>query len=647
MDDGIWAWIDRLDSEILPPSAEEERVEAMDAELMERVIAEGPAGLDVPLDYYADPAHTLEGDPLLLDQLDLAEFDIPVEINDHVKRWLRFFIGSHRKHTKRYLERKARYEDFIYAELDKAGMPRDLIYLAMVESGFNAFAYSHAHASGLWQFISSTGRMYGMQSDFWIDERRDPEIATRAAIRYLSDLSKMFDGDLLLAMASYNTGPGRVRRARSSLSSLIDDPTYWHLIDNGKLPRETSGYVPKIVAVAIIGHHPERYGFTDLDKADPLHWDSVSVEGSVDVALLAKLCEMTEEEFRVYNPALRQATTPSGKSLVHIPRGTSEVFIEGLADIPPAERVAYVTHKVRSGESLSAIAGRYGVSTWAVQSVNNIRNPNRIYVGMRLTIPVRGRSGSASSATATVAAAPAPAAPRSSKPVSRPTTYKVRRGDTLSGIADRYGMRLSELSGFNGLSTRSRIYVGQVLKLQGSASSSSGAASTPAAPTSTPTSYTVRSGDTLSAIATRFGVSMSDLQRWNSIGNPSSIRVGQRIKVYGGKDSGAPAASTKGGTTTTYTVRRGDTLWGIASKHGVSQSDLQSWNGIRDASSIYPGQRLKIKQPTVSWTTHTVKSGESLGIIASRYGVSLSSLRGWNGLRGSTIYPGQKLKIQK
>lgn len=648
IEEGLWEWIERMDGEIIPVRAIEEADEVEDAELAEAAMEDGPYGLDVPYDLYDDPARALTGDPLHLDEIDLSEFDIPIEINDHVKRWLRFLAGPNARHTRRYLERRNRYEALILREMEAAELPKDLLYLSMIESGFNAHAYSHAHASGLWQFISSTGRMYGLNIDHWEDERRDPDKATKAAARMLGELHQMF-GDWYLAWAAYNAGPGHVRRALSRVGSSVENPTYWDLVDRGLLHRETAGYVPKIIAAAIIGKHPERYGFTDLEPYDALTWETVVIEDAYDMSVLAEFLGISDDDFRLLNPAIKRShTVPDGKMDVHVPIGSGEAFLVKVAELPEDARRVMITHKVRSGETLSTIASRYGVSMRQIQAMNGIRNANRISVGMRLTIPVAGgssaRVSSASTTTQSRSSTPAPAPSSSSA-----TTYKVRRGDTLSTIATRFGVSSSDLARWNDISNARKLYVGKVLRLtapgSSSASTASSGSSTSSASSAPVTStYTVRRGDTLSGIASKFGVSASDLQAWNGISNPRSLYAGQTLKIRGGS---APAASSSGTTTTTHTVRSGETLSGIASKYGVSMADLQSWNGIRNASSIYVGQKLKVKAPAAGWTTHTVRRGESLGTIAARYGVSVSELRSWNGIRGSTIYAGQKLKVKK
>ena len=331
--------------------------------------------------------------------------------------------------------------------------------------------------------------------------------------------------------------------------------------------------MPKLIAAAIIGKHPERYGFTGIEFQEELRYDTVDVEGSVSVDVLAKLADLTVEEIEALNPALvRGATPPDGTTHVRVPLETGEVFAARLEELPPEERVTYRRHRVAKGESLGRIASRYGVTTASLAQFNKIANPNRIYVGMDLIIPVPG-------------ATPPPEA-------------------------------IAAASGSGSSSVKSK-----------------------PAPAAASVKHTVARGETLSGIAARYGVKPSAVQSANGLRDADQIKVGQVLTVVGGQ----PAAQLQ----TSYTVRRGDSLGKIAERFGCSVSDLQSWNGIRDASSIRAGQKLKLYPKSGGWTTYTVQSGDSLGRIAKRYSCSVTDLKSWNDLNSSTIHPGQKLKIRR
>jgi len=624
--------------------------------------------LDPPTEYYTDPSHSISRSPaLLLDQVDPADFDYPLVINDKVQRWMEYFLGRGRKHYVRYLGRKPRFEPMISAALAEAGLPQDLIYQAMIESGFNTHAYSWAKAAGVWQFIPGTGRHFGMRIDWWVDMRRDPAEATRGASEYMTYLYEMFD-DWYLASAAYNAGEGKIQRA----IKRYDTRDFWELCQGDYLKPETKNYVPKILAAAILGKYPERYGLTQevTEWSEPLAYDIVTVGEATDIGLIAEITGATEEQIQDLNPALRQWCTPPGDTDfdVHIPPGAAEGFHERLAQIPPEERLTFKRYKVRSDDSLSKIASRHGVSVDSVVTMNNIRNRNRISVGQYLVIPVR-------------------AAP----PKPRDIRHVVVTGDTLHKISNRYGVTIDELKDWNtldsdtiALGTTLTIHLGGWAAVAVAASSSSvdadasadattattqeppadapaSAASsdatadaTPAPPAAAPAStaptastapitHIVAAGDTLGAIALRYDTSVADIKAANSL-TSDRIQIGQKLDIRAG------AASTV--RKITYRVQSGDTLWDIARAHGVSLADLKAWNGIGSRSIIHQGDRLEIHLGGGSGSApaparvHEVQSGETLWDIARAHGVSVGDLKKWNRLRGNTIRPGQKLIVR-
>ncbi|MCA9492624.1 MAG: LysM peptidoglycan-binding domain-containing protein, partial [Myxococcales bacterium] len=415
--------------------------------------------------------------------------------------------------------------------------------------------------------------------DYWVDERRDPEEALDAAATFLSELHTMF-GDWRLAWASYNGGPGRVRRATEKAGSK----DFWTLADGTYLHPETDNYVPKIMAAAIIGHHPERYGFTDIEFQDELVYETAHVDGSLGFETLARCAGVTVEDLKELNPALRRYATPPEGYDLRLPVGTKDKFVVALASVPKEQRVAAVSrHTVRRGETLSTIASKYHTTVSALSRANNLKNVNRIYVGMNLVIPRNGEAPSASASRTASSSSTSSSSSRTSSAPSKPSVHTVARGDTLSGIATRYGVTVSQLRSWNSLSG-STIMVGQKLKVSSSGGSSSGSSS------STARTHTVRSGETLSSIASRYGVRTSDLQRWNNIGNAGHIEVGQRLNV-----SGSGGSSSSSSSWTTYTVRSGDSLGAIATRYGCTVSQLKSWNGL-SGSVIQPGQKLKVRR---------------------------------------------------
>jgi len=373
-----------------------------------------------------------------------SEDEVPgIELvrNERVDKWIEYFTGKGRKEMEKWLARSGRYRPMIEAELDAAGLPRELFYLAMIESGLNPNAYSRAHAAGMWQFISSRARMHGLRVDWWVDERRDPLKATKAACAYLRELHDMF-GSWELALAGYNSGEGRVARAQKRRPSCED---YWCL----DLPRETENFVPKFMAAAMICSAPEEWGFSVGDADPPLVHESIDVVDATDLTFIAEAVGVTEREIKDLNPALRRWCTPpaDGPATVNLPPGTGKRCLAALASVPESERVTWHRHRISRGENLTLIARAYGTSVRAILEVNSIRNPNRIRAGDHLIIPVGPGLEGARYADGGV------------------VHHKVSRGDTISSIARRYGKRTSDVLRWNGLGWDSRIYPGDVIAI--------------------------------------------------------------------------------------------------------------------------------------------------------------------------------------
>ena len=511
----LWDYIEEIDGSVPAAPAAIGDSEDLDAErsLEETFLAEERLRPGPPASIYADPLASTAADPYHLAELDPADFDIPIVVNDDVIRWMDYFTGKGRKYYAKWMGRSSRYRPMMYRKLDAAGLPRDLVYLSMIESGYATHAYSRAAAVGLWQFITPTAKEWGLRVDWWMDDRRDPEMATDAAIRFLGHLNQTY-GHWYLAWAAYNGGPGRVNRAIKKHGTR----DFWELVERDGFASETDNYVPKLIAAAIIGHNPEAYGFTDIDYMDELVYDEVVVGPNISLDVLARCAGVSQSEFQAMNPHLRRwALPPDGKEFrLRVPVEKRSDFVAALDKVPPSERVTYQRHKVGNGETLGVIASRYGSSVSAIQRMNGISNANRIYVGMELVIPAKG-------------------------------------GGPPPGAA---------LASTSGGGTRSKT----------------------SAPKQSTTYHTVRRGEALSSIAARYGVETSDLMRWNGIKNANKVQAGQKLKLYTTRPSW-----------TTYTVRSGDTLSTIASKMGCSVGDLQSWNNLR-SSRIYAGQQLKVRR---------------------------------------------------
>ena len=370
---------------------------------------------------------------------------IPLVRNKKVDQFIEYFRTKGRRQFEIWLDRLDVYGPMLSSIIEECNLPPELLYLAMIESGLNPKAHSKAAANGMWQFIYSTGKIYGLNRTWYVDERRDPEKATRAACAYLTDLYNEFD-NWYLALAAYNAGEGRIRRA-TKLHQTYD---FWQL---HSLPRETRNYMPYFLAASIIAKNPLKYGFKRKKTKKPISYDLVTIEKSADLTVLANAANTSFKMIQTLNPELRQSATPSESYMLKIPKGNKNLFIKNYNALPESERFApqFVSHKVRNGESLWTIARKYRISIHDLVAVNKIRNRSMIRIGQKLTIPVPGMN------IASI--------PRTQMQGYNKITYKVRRGDTLGHIAEDYGTRASNIRKWNGLKYGQPIFPGQKLTL--------------------------------------------------------------------------------------------------------------------------------------------------------------------------------------
>jgi membrane-bound lytic murein transglycosylase D len=353
------------------------------------------AGLNLPRPSVAAPLSTV-----FSVEADVVNWDIPVVRNESVQRFVDLFEQRQQDRMALYLKRSGRYEGMIRSKLRERGMPEDLLYLSMIESGFNPNARSKAQAVGLWQFIADTGRRYGLRIDSYVDERRDPEKSTDAALRYLQDLHAKF-GSWNLAAAAYNTGENRVARIMREETGTVEgrESDFWRI--RSRLPSETREYVPLIFAAALIGKEPHKYGLDRVERLLPLPVEEVEVPGGTSLAVVASAVGVSTGDVRELNPHLIQGITPPGSAYpVRIPEGRGEVFASNFDRVraearasaararpAPARAAAARTHRVSGGESLSTIARRHGVSVAAIQRANNMGSRTLIRTGQVLRIP--------------------------------------------------------------------------------------------------------------------------------------------------------------------------------------------------------------------------------------------------------------------
>lgn len=527
---------------------------------------------------------------------EIPSFDVPIEVNERVSDQISHLLQG-KERLKRYLERSGRYEVWMKSILAEEGLPQDLFYLALIESGFSNYAYSRAAALGPWQFIRSTGRIFNLKSDWWVDERKDPEKATRAAAAYLKHLYREF-GDWSLAMAAYNAGEGKVRRAIRESGSR----NFWVLSAPGTryLMAETKNYIPRFMAAALIAKMPHRFGLRGIAYDAPYQFEEVKIKGSLDLGVAAKLAQADPGHLLYLNPELNQYVTPPGHYTLKVPPGTKEKFLLAYAELPPEQRKIQVAfHRVRRGEHLSGIAREYGVSTQALMAANNLTKSRarHLRIGQKLTIP--GSQGSA----------------RYFGTARQTIYYRVHRGETLSRVAKKFGDSVASLKKRNGL-RGDFLRVGQRLKVSGRvrvARPVQLASYTPpkaGGENLDGVEWLIRQEkgneaedeigtqaeedeNALEPILDEDALARAvppDMEEEDLAGQlKKEFPVSEEIPArYTAKKDSAPEGIAK-----QHRVRRGENLWRISRKYGVSVTQLKNWNNL-NASSLKPGDLLLV-----------------------------------------------------
>jgi len=449
--------------------------------------------------------------------------DLPLMMTDQVAGYISYFSNRGRGTLERALARSGLYRDMIQRTLKQEGVPQDLIYLAQAESGFRPLALSRAGARGIWQFMASRASAYGLERNWWIDERQDPVKSTRAAAQHLRDLFNQF-GDWYLAMAAYNSGPGTVQNAVKR-TGYAD---FWQLYRRNVLPKETRNYVPIILAVTIMAKNPAQYGLQDvmLEKPDP--YDRVKIDYPVDLRLVAECVDSTASTLQEMNPSLLRLTTPKDEEFeLHLPAGTKERYLAAIAAIPADMRVWWRYHKVMPGDTLNALARTYRTTQQAIAQANALDADDELRPESKLIIPIAPGKH-----------------PSGEEPASysrRATPYKVRKGDTVETVADDFGVPAAMVRHWNGLkgsslSGRRIIYVHLPVS-PGPAERSTAASkarakskhASVAASTKQPVRHKVRPGETLYSIANTYNTTVAALKETNR--NVAVLRPGMILVV--------------------------------------------------------------------------------------------------------------------
>jgi membrane-bound lytic murein transglycosylase D len=436
------------------------------------------------------------------------------------------YYARNPQYVERVFDRASPYLHYIVHEVEARGLPMELALLPIIESAFQPYAYSHANASGLWQFIASTGSRFQLKQDWWYDGRRDIVAATGAALDYLTYLHDLLDGDWLNAIAAYNCGEANVMRAIRKNRAAGKRVDFWNL----KLPAETRGYVPRLLAITRIVADPGEYGLAIDGIPDTPYFEKVETGGQISIEVAGELAGISTEEMYELNPAYhRWATDPSGPYIMLVPVESAAAFRTNLLQLTPDQRLRVERYTVRQGDTVASIAARFGTTSQHLQELNSLGNATKLAVDSELRVPsaVKALPENVRTAAARV---------DSRLPGGVRAVHVVKRGETLSGIARRHNMGLSTLARINGIGTTSTLRVGQRLRLSAAASGSSassggGVVRSETSAAGRKVTYVVRRGDTLSSIADSLKVTVASLREWNKISG-SAIQAGQRLVAY-------------------------------------------------------------------------------------------------------------------
>ena len=471
-------------------------------------------------------------------EIDLSNDDVHVseDIWQHIRSQFSFEIPEDRrvqvqrdwyvKHP-RYLDRVAKRAEpflhYIVTELEANDIPLEIALLPIVESAFDPFAYSHGRASGMWQFVPGTGKRFGMKQNWWYDGRRDVVASTTGAIKYLKYLNKYFDGDWLLALAAYNSGEGRVRRAMKNNARKNKPTDFWSL----DLPKETRAYVPKLLALADIVKRPEDFGLKLYEIENREVIAKVDIKSQLDLAKAARLADLNLSEFQRLNPGFnRWATDPNGPHYLLLPAAKIESFTAGLDKLSDKERLSWQRYKIKNGDSLIKIANKFHTTPELIAKVNNVEGTN-IRAGKHLLIPVAAQA--LDDYILSQEQRLVKTQSRSRNGIK--TIHHVKNGDTLWDISRKYRVSTRSIAKWNGMAPRDYIKPGQELVIWQKEKTNQATRNTVEQVVIRNIRYKVRRGDSFARIADKFNVKISDIERWNSLSRKNYLQPGQMLKL--------------------------------------------------------------------------------------------------------------------
>jgi len=599
--------------------------------------------------------------------------DIRLDDNEYVQKNLEFLTSERgQKFFKKWLERTPRWFPMIKRIANQENVPEEIVYLAMIESGLNPTIVSRAQAVGMWQFMRSTGEMYGLNSNGspWIDERRDPIKATTAAMKHLRDLYYMF-GDWYIAFAAYNCGAGCVQRAINK--TKIEKPTFWDLYKN--LPSETRNYVPLYIATAKIASSPSTYGIklSELEFQKEFKFDTYTLNEPVSIEALANSCGVTVQEFQQLNTELLKMTTPPDLTeyTIRIPQGRLNEFVANFSKLTDEEKKPWITHIVQKKESLKSIANKYDITTEDLAVANNISSKsNKIKVGTKLLIPLDKKPATEENSAASITQNNPPIQHKSSTEKKEEyKSYTVQKGETLTSIANNYGLSVEELKQLNEIAAETEHIVEGVrlkvpnVKPKNIAQNSANQIPIKKINSTKTVTHKVKSGETLAKIADDYDVSIDDIKKLNKI-RSNKVKKGQilKIQVSSSELSREKKANPNNSNLVVHKVKKGESIGTIAARYEVTEEQIKNWNSDNiSGNTVYAGSRIKIytenkSKGSVASTSknvknlpkyYTIRKGDTLSSIASKFGVSINTIKSKNKkLTEDKLSIGQKIRLQ-